>query len=254
MTGPAFDDLLAAFEIHADRGGNVIHATSAWRDSGDELVSLAINADTPQSPVDSTVLRLARARADAIVTTGKILRAEPSLQHVLDPRADAALLAWRADVLGKTAAPTTVILTSRPDVDVAHPIFEATPRPLIYTSTQAAPRLAQRVEAAGVEVVADPHASLRSAIRNLRSRFATILVEAGATTTGGLYREPRLVDELMLSIYEEPELAAAARGPALPPLSTLTAGMHAVGEVVRVRERSGRWSFRRFVRSREADS
>ena len=59
--------------------GGVIHPTAQWRAPDDRYVTLRLNADTPTSRHDRFALNLSRARADALITTGKILREEPGL-------------------------------------------------------------------------------------------------------------------------------------------------------------------------------
>ena len=49
-------------------------------------VAIAIGPAAPSSATDRFVLGFARARSDAIVTTGAILRAEPDLVHELSDR------------------------------------------------------------------------------------------------------------------------------------------------------------------------
>ena len=73
----------------------VLHVASAWRDETGRLFALRIGPDTPSSATDGFALALARARCDAILSTGKILRDEPGLRHRPDPVDPQGLTAWR---------------------------------------------------------------------------------------------------------------------------------------------------------------
>ena len=88
---------------------------------------LAIGPAAPPSETDRFVLGLARARADVIVTTGSILRAEPELVHRFaeTPQADAAFAAWRRSVLGRADPPRLLVLSASGDLPKAHPAFAA---------------------------------------------------------------------------------------------------------------------------------
>ena len=91
----------------------VSHSFAAWESAeGAPLTTILINEHSPRSELDWLSLHIARARADAIVITGKILRDEPSLSF--DLRADArwgdALLSWRKERWGITEPPWLLIL------------------------------------------------------------------------------------------------------------------------------------------------
>ncbi len=228
----------------------VLHVTAVWGAPDGRLVTLKILPETPASPGDRRALGLARARVDAIVTSGRILREEPGLTHafVADDAECAGLAAWRREVLGKTAAPRSLVLTSGRDLDLAHPLFAA-PGAVVFTGEEAAARLAPAAGSRGVEVVGHPRPGLRAALTWLRARgLRDVTVEAGPTTSLGLYDEPACVDELMLSVFEQPRLAAAIQGPPfLEPrrLEALTRLAHAPH---RSTEPSGRWRFERRLR------
>lgn len=229
----------------------VLHVTAVWRSPSGELRTLRITPATPRSETDAFVLALARARADAIVTTGKILRDEPELSHAIE---DAGLLAWRRERVGRSEPARSVVLTSGREIDWSHPILRGGARVLLVTSHEGARRLedGRRAAVADVEVMARQDPGLRDTVLMLRRDLgcATIAVEAGPSTSRQLYRDPALVDELLLSVYEEPDLPAEVCGEAsLEPdrIAELFGPPH--HEVSR-RERSGRWSFRRYLRKR----
>ncbi|MEZ4281648.1 MAG: hypothetical protein R3F21_18755 [Myxococcota bacterium] len=206
--------------------------------------ALAVGPDSPRSAADRFVLGFARARADVIVTTGAILRAEPELVHRTseDPSEAAAWAGWRAEVLGRAGAPALLVLSASGAIDPAHPALQAAPRTIVWTTAAGRARLgplaAGRVEvvvpAAHAEPAApgpdgDAQAALVAALRWLRGngrvRAETIVLEAGPRATAGLYASPRAargVDELLLGIYAGGPFPAVA-GPRLPETEWLAA-------------------------------
>jgi riboflavin biosynthesis pyrimidine reductase len=249
--------------LYGQRGGDVggadslsdpagvIHVAAVGREPDGELVVLEINQSTPKSTCDRFALDLARARADVIVTTGAILRAEPGLRYELaSDRAD-ALHTWRMDQLGRPTPPLVVVLTGREDIDLDHPTLHGWAQPWIFTNVDCARalhgRLPRHVGLAGV-----PSPDLQTLVDWARRRFdaRTITIEAGPTTTRPLYREdgPGLVDELMLSVFEG-TIPSAARGDRFVSERTLERmfARRYEGEVVE--EESGPWRFVRLLRA-----
>ena len=228
----------------------MVHVAAVGREPDGELVVLKINQATPRSPHDRFALDLARARADVIVTTGAILRAEPRLAYELaSDRAD-ALHAWRMDQLGRPTPPLVVVLTGREDIDPDHPTLHGWAQPWIFTNVDRAQalhgRLPRHVGLAGV-----PSPDLHTLVDWARRRFdaRTITVEAGPTTTRPLYEDqPGLVDELMLSVFEA-EVPAAARGEPFVPRRTLERVFSQRHEGEPVMEDSGPWRFIRLLRT-----
>jgi riboflavin biosynthesis pyrimidine reductase len=226
----------------------VVHVTSAWRAADGGLLSLAIGDATPASRTDAFVLALARARADALVTTGRILRLEPELSHA--GAAEAELADWRREVMGRERAPIVAVLTSGRDLDLDHSALRGPQPRLIFTTPAAAERLDGVARQRGVELVADPAPSLRGLLRWLAQTRGcrSVVVEAGASTSADLYRTPAVVDELLLSICLAPSIPQAVRGPALPEEAAIAdAGLVLASECER-QEESGRWVFRRYCR------
>lgn len=203
------DDLLSS--------AGALHVTSVWSGAGGRLFTLRIGPACPRSATDSFVLELTRARADAIVTTGQILRDEPGLRTELE---DPELVAWRRERLGKSEAPLTVVLSRRTDLE--HPLL-------------AAPDAVVR------------HAGLRETLAWLREErgATTVAIEAGPSTTRALYDEPLAVDELLLSICHLPALPAGVQGGELGDLAHLTSRFPRRSERTR-EEESGAWSFLRL--------
>jgi hypothetical protein len=236
------------------RASGVLHVTAVARGEGPALETIAIGPRSPRSATDFFLLNLARARADAIVTTGKILRDELEVEHVLqgEQGEPAALAAWRAERLGKREPPLSVVLTGGRGIDFDHPLLHSAPRAIVLTSVSGAAALHLAARRAGVEVVARTTPGLADTIEYLRGErgCSTIAIEAGPSTTRELYVPgAAVVDELMLSIYEEGPLDAdlrAGRFLAEADLERLLP-WQSVRRVVR--EWSGIWSYRRLRRS-----
>jgi len=235
----------------------VIHVAAVGREPDGELVVLEINQATPRSASDRFALDLARARADVIVTTGAILRAEPGLRYELASDRAEALHTWRMDQLGRPTPPLVVVLTGREDIDLDHPTLHGWAQPWIFTNVDCARalhgRLPRHVGLAGV-----PSPDLQTLVEWARRRFdaRTITIEAGPTTTRPLYESqaghdgdgPGLVDELMLSVFEG-AIPSAARGGPFASQHALERcfGRRQQGEVVE--EESGPWRFVRLLRA-----
>ena len=211
--------------LESDEG--VVHV-AAVHEQADAFAVLRIGPGAPKSATDTFVLALARARADVVITTGKILRDEPSLAYDL-PSDSGDLLAWRRAVLGRPELPVLVVLT-RGDIPPDHPALHGVMRPIPLA------------------------APLRDAIAFARSTLAarTVLVEAGPSTATLLYDPPCVVDELMLSVFEGPALAPGdcARHPiAGRPFVARDRLESVFGPIptgVRVVEPDGPWRFRRM--------
>lgn len=162
---------------------------------------MKIDARSPQSATDVFVLNLARARADAILTTGAILRAEPSLQFDLTGPGSTALMRWRIDV-HRLLPPSALVLTSGRDLDPTHPALGGPAHVVLYVPQEVADDVRQSLKSFkwtkvhGVERTdaVDALAWLR-ATRDAKS----ISIEAGPRTALPLYEHG--VDQLLLSRY-----------------------------------------------------
>jgi riboflavin biosynthesis pyrimidine reductase len=225
----------------------VIHVAAVGRDRAGRLHTIAIGPGAPPSATDHFLLLTARARADAIVATGEILRREPDLVH--EPLGDPGLAAWRRSALKKGQPPLSVVLTRGRALDLEHPLFRAATRAAIFTGATAARRLGPRPRP-NVDVLGEPAPSLRKALARLRAELGchTIDVEAGPSSTAELYEDPLAVDELMLSIYEEKPLPTALRAGRFTDEERLRAAFAEPAPPFVSHEESGRWSFHRFVR------
>ena len=226
----------------------VLHVAATWRAPDLTLRVIRIGPDSPRSETDWFALRAARMRADALLTTGKILRDEPDVRHVED---DAALLAWRCEHVARPTPPRSVVLSSGHGLDLAHPLLQSAHDPVVVTGQDGADVLERSARASGahVEIAAREAPGVRDTLALLRERGCqTILIEAGPTTALALYEEPVLVDELLLSVYHAPSLGDELVGPEFVPPERLEASFARQGEAVRIDEPSGPWSFSRWLR------
>ena len=142
------------------------------------------------------------------------------------------------------------MLTSGRDLDPAHPAFHATARPIVFCPESSAAEVARRVERASIEVVGHPAPDLRAAIDYLRYRRGArrITIEAGPSTAIEAYRDPALVDELLLSVFlagsiPDPVASAAScrRSAEIERIFGAASGRRST-----VEESSGRWRFERY--------
>ncbi|MEM9553942.1 MAG: hypothetical protein AAGC60_06770 [Acidobacteriota bacterium] len=248
--------LAAAVYGRVPRDTGVVQVAAAWLRRPDRLALLRTAAGAPRAAFDTFALGLARARADAILTTGEIVRHEPELRHGLDAlevpgwRLGAALESWRRETLGKAGPPLTLVLSSGRDLDLDHPLFSGPSRTLVFTDRDGVWRLESAAMDRGIEVVAHPAPGPRSAVEFLRTAFgaATVLIEAGSSTSRPLYDEPPVIDELLLSIDRTESLDPRWRGPAFLDLQTLNAYFDASTRPYRVAGDDGPWELLRFVR------
>ena len=237
-------------DLLGDRG--VIHVTSVWAESARNLVALRIGSETPRSETDSFVLNVARARADAIVTTGKILREEKQLTHDFQGTKEArgAFATWRKERLGKLEPPISLVLTSAQNLDLEHPLFGCGTLPMVFTSLEGGERVGESAVSRGIELVSRPTPSLRDAIAYLREDHGAgnIVIETGLSTSRSLYESPVLLNELMLSIYSGPRLPSSVKGQRFSSVPQLGLIFPLAGSTFQTDEESGRWIFRRFTR------
>lgn len=228
----------------------VVHVTAAWRNGSSNLVVLKIGGATPRSYSDTFLLAAGRARADAVLTTGAILRAEPrtTLELPGPPATVRALAVWRRDVLARPRPPVGLVLTSSRALDFGHPFFDGPGRRVVFTDQTEATRL-RRVAPRHVRVVGDPAPGPRTAISYLRQveGARTVLVEAGPSAARELYLPSPAIDELVLSIWEGDSLSEGLAGGELPSIDCLAALFARHSPPVSVDEASGRWTFQRFT-------
>ncbi|MDA8016306.1 MAG: hypothetical protein MPN21_02560 [Thermoanaerobaculia bacterium] len=251
------------------RESGVIHVTAVWQRTDGMLVTLCTGSEAPRVPHDALVLGLARARADAILTTGEILRREPGLRHALPgpgllPR---GLADWRRSVQGRTSPPLVCVMTRTGELDFDHPVFDHAGRSVIYCDRSAAWALESRAGDAGVELLAVEAPSGSDAVHRLRREFgtATVLVEAGPSVARGLYQPegarhdyvqerdlfpgpPSHVDELLLTVLHRTDLETRFRGPRFLARSDVDASLGKPVSTHRLRSRTGDWELVRYLR------
>jgi riboflavin biosynthesis pyrimidine reductase len=227
----------------------VSHSFAAWRSEKEApLTTIQINEHAPKSDLDFLALHIARARADGIIITGKILRDEPNLRYDLqaDPRWGEALLNWRKHHWGLCDPPWLLILTGSGDVDFEHPVFHDWLRPMIFTTDRTATR---KLAAAPFPVVSDESPDIRRAIKHLQlaRECECVSIESGPSTARALYERPMVVKELLLSVYTEPFLDERAQGEPLVSLSEVRSLFRSETSATH-REQGQHWSFHRLRR------
>lgn len=212
---------------------------SALAREGDDLIVIRIGEHAPKSDTDWLVLSCARARVDAILVSGSVLRFEPDLFYAAPDPEMAAL--WPRD-----APPWLCVMTRTGDLPADHGVWGSAVRPMVYTGADA--DVAHLPDT--VTVVRDDDPSPRAAIRHLLETRGcrSVSVEAGPRVSMPLY-DPPAIDELILSVFEG-ELDPRARGATFHDEATLTALLERVGGPTAVDEPSGRWVFSRLRRSR----
>ncbi len=230
-----------------DRDAGVLHVVSTWSGAAGRHV-IRITPQSPKSDTDVFLLNLARARADVVLTTGRILREEPHLEYSLPPAWAPGMIAWRERAMGRSTAPKVAVLTSGRDLNVDHPALHGWAPPVIVTSHDAAralrPRLPGHVDVIGLKLP-----SAREAIACFAASGAkTISIEAGPSTARALYAEPSVVDELWMSEFLGSDLAHAFQGPIVFPGKPGGTSLNPIGPQPVRPEASGRWRFSRFRR------
>jgi len=204
----------------------VAHPTACVLSSDGAYRTLRIEPRTPKSLHDLFALHLQRARADVIVTTGAILRAEPEARYGLETSPWAkGLSAYRAR-LGK-GTPLVAVL-SRKELDAKHPAIHE-PRIQVW-GPRATPGVAHR-----------PFDGRPSdAVQALRVE-GLVVVEAGPTVTEGLHAADA-VDALFLTTFEGEVDDVLLAGSAFD-IEGLSTRLAPVAPPRRVAEPSGSWKF-----------
>jgi len=227
----------------------VLHVCAVWRERPDRYRILRIGPRTPRSETDTFALGMARARAEAVVTTGQILRDERETTHRLPPAYEQELAAWRREVLHRDRDALSVVLSSGRDLPLEHPLFTHGGRAVVVTTEQAAARIGDAAFARGVEVVGRSAPGPRDVLEFLRGRgLETIAIEAGASTAAQLYEDPVAIDELLLSVYCGAALPEALRGAAFPDPERVRQLFREPNAPHSTEEPSGRWTFHRYLR------
>ncbi len=244
-----FDALCETWFRSVPDSAGVVRPAAVTTDAEGRWRILRIGPSTPKSPTDSRVLALARARADLVITTGKILRDEPNV--TLDPpeALRARVESFRSSELGRTEAPVPMILTSGRDFDPAHRMIAARGAAIVATDASGKERLDASGLPGSIRVVALPEPGIRGAIAWARDELGVeaISIDAGPTAANPLHDEPLLVDEIYLSVFKG-RVAEEVLGFPFVSRTHLEASFMPASERVSVDEASGRWTFQRFVR------
>lgn len=190
-----------------DRALGVLHVAAVWEAPDGSYATLRVGEGALRSESDAVVLSAARARADAIVTTGRILRDEPDLVHrsIASPEVTAELEQMRRTVWGLGGAPWIAVLTGSGDLPADHPALHAADGLLLFTGPEGASRLRAT---AGLppraEIVESPEPGPAALVEHLqRVRGArSIVIEAGASTSARLYEGHGVIDEAWLSVCQ----------------------------------------------------
>ncbi len=214
----------------------ILHVVAVARVGG-ALRVIRIGEHAPASPTDAFALTLARARVDAILVSGGVLRAEPALAYAPLPEGFAA-------IRGERGPPWLCVLTERGAIAADHPVWSSAARLLVY----AGPTAELEGLPPHVEVVRAVAPSARGALRHLLEErgCASVSVEAGPRVAVPLYEEPSMIDELALSVFEG-ALDPRAIGGAFVDEGAI-ASMALAGGPTAVDEPSGRWAFARYLR------
>lgn len=231
-----------------DRG--IVHMAAIWESSHGPRV-LRIGEHTPKSELDFFLLHVGRARATAIVTTGRILREEPGLRYDLGVKAGfaSALENYRSERVGLTSRPRLVVLTHGKDLPLSHPALHGWARPILFVPESAPDSLEQTAAMHAVEVRRFESLDLDVALEALVDEGErTISIEAGVATTAARYLRGSGFDELVLGRFLGNAIDARAIGDAFPERDVLERYYGPpVGEI-RVDQSSGPWSFARYRR------
>lgn len=236
-------------EVDWSSASGVLHVAAIH---GESNRILAIGPRSPVSPMDRFVLGFTRARADVLVSTGAILRAETGLVHRYGETdaEEAALVAWRADRLGRRQRPSLLMLSESGRFERDHPAF-AGGRGWIWTTSVGAEVIGRPPPGFEVVVAEEAGASVERALDFVlrSSPGGTVSIEAGPTVTRSLYAsaEGCPVDELLLSRFDG-SVHPDAMGPAF---AEVGAPLRCLGPARSSRqfdEESGAWTFMRLRR------
>lgn len=204
---PGPPDLRGLLGPGLDRALGVLHVAAVWEAPDGRYLTLRVGEGAPTSASDAVVLSAARARADAIVTTGRILRDEPKLVHasIAPPEITAELETLRRTVWGLSGPPWIAVLTRSGDVPGRHPAIGQAERLLFFTGEAGAARLrANATLPERAQIVESTSPSALALLEHLERACGacSIVIEAGATTAAPLYEGDGRVDELWLSVCQ----------------------------------------------------
>ncbi len=246
------DDVTAeAIRIFGDLPApqGVLQVMACHRRDG-ALLALATGEGAPRCDEDAFALALARARADAIITTGAILREEPALSHAPEASTDhgEAMAAWRS-ANGRQRPATTVVMTRSRDIDLDHPVFHGNNPVLVFTNESAPPSFGIELAARGGMLITEAEPTLQRCIARLQQTgSAAITVEAGPSTAAKLFEPPVLIDELLLTTLDAAALDPAYVRGELIREDALATRLRSTGPAYEARDGDHTWRLQRWVR------
>jgi riboflavin biosynthesis pyrimidine reductase len=230
------------------RDQGILHSAAVW-EGPHGTRALRIGEHAPHSAIDFFLLHAARARASAIVTTGRILREEPRLRYDLAAASafSDALIDYRARHVGLAGRATVVVLSRGGDLTFTHPAFHGWALPVLFVPTSAPKSLDDVAGFHGIRVRRFASLDLDVALAALRDEGSqTTLVEAGVSTTKSRYEAGRGIDELVLSRFLEPAIDSRAIGGEFPDRASLEHIFGAPASECAFTEPSGNWSVTRY--------
>ena len=191
----------------------VSHVAAVWSPGDGRNRVMRIDPRAPRSDTDRVVVNLTRARADAIVSTGANLRAEPTMQFDLVGPGTGALMRWRVDV-HELMPPVALILTRADDFDPEHPALKGPARIVLYVPKDRVDAVRKALKSFRWITVHGAEApGVLDAVRWLReARDArSVSIEAGPSTANVLHGAD-VIDELILSRWTGAEFRVYLSG------------------------------------------
>ena len=197
----------------------ILHTAAVWENPHTgRLYLIAVgNERTPRSATDWFLLNASRARSDACIITGKVLREEPdtvmgldNADHDENPLKRFGLGAWRRAMMKRSLRPQIAVLSrySKPPPELErHPyVFppghQLTQKPLWISPNSDTYETSLCSEWEMREVN-----GIRGAIQLIAAQLpegGTILLEAGSSAAALYQSEEPIITELMLSVYRGP--------------------------------------------------
>lgn len=246
------DELSSLLGDACESAPSVIHVAMVARRADGSFGVLRLQS-APNGHHAWFLRNVARARADAVITTGKILRDEPRIDLSVQGPGElgAGLWRFRRERLGKTEPPLLLVLTHGQGLDPDHPTWASPGRELVFTEPTAAPTLTQSLGERRVEIITRENSDIRSAIAYLNQErgVRTVTVETGPTTSRQLYQAPVAVEELLLAVCEDPPASGGEQTGAFLSDEELRQVFGEPRYSSSLSEDSGSWTLRRYLRA-----
>ncbi len=232
------------------RATGLIEAVETWQGDRGQYLKLRSDRETPRCHHGRLASNLARARADAILTSQTVLRRHPTLDHRLQGpgRSGVALTEWRSARLGKPEPPVTLVLASGDNLDLDHPVLHHWTRPVVFTTRQAQWQLESRAVDLGVEVVGVDEPTVHNAVDFLRRAFGAATIALELEDSRALYRDPVIVNEVLLTTCQTPQVNPVAVDPPFLTAEELVRRFPRHGKPYRIQAGDDPWRLQRFRR------